>query len=143
MLNKNENKITVNEKFVNYLKNKSESHSFQYYHSNQKSVQKDRYFTKNNQPVVLISANYKYFEPLAQSIQNIKSKFPSLLIYVYELGGFHSGMIKQLNQLCKHQCKLIKFDKDNFYRNVSPHVANLITYSWKPLVIQVSSDFGM
>ena len=34
------------------------------------------------------------------------------------------------------ECEIRKFDENNIYKNVSPHVMNMITYAWKPLIIQ-------
>ena len=145
-LDLNSNTIKANDKFIKYLNNKSEYYSFKL----EKKIDQQK-FNKNDihdcsirsttpNPVFLTAANKKYFEPLKEIVENIKTYFPDFTIYIYFLDDINDLMMNDLNNLCKDQCKIFKFDSDNQYKNKSPHVSNLVTYSWKPLIIQVPKD---
>lgn len=49
------------------------------------------------------------------------------------LNSFISNI--KIVELCN--CNVRKFDPDGLYETISPHSANLNTYTWKPLIIQV------
>jgi hypothetical protein len=129
--------IKVNEKFIKYLNKKSEYFSFIWEKTTSKiDFQNISIGSTTQKPVFLTSANKKYYEPLKEIIKNIKHYFPNSFIYVYILNEINDNMIKDLDLLCEDQCKIIKFDSDDRYKSKSPHVSNLVTYSWKPLIIQ-------
>jgi hypothetical protein len=135
-LDLNENNVKANNKFIKYLNNISEYYSFKWNKKNQIDSSIDE--SRMPKPVFVTAANKKYFEPLKEIIENIKFYYPHFIIYVYILNDMNESMIKNLKNICNNeQCKIIKFDSDNRYKNKSPHVSNLVTYSWKPLIIQV------
>jgi hypothetical protein len=48
----------------------------------------------------------------------------------------HHELISSFSKTRKYcKCELIKFDQDKAYANAAPHIANLHTYAWKPLLI--------
>jgi len=104
---------------------------------------------------ILTAVNNKYYKPVISSIKNIQLHFPNIKLIIYDLGltakmrhrvsafyvpssilfDIYLVFFSKVQQVC--QCELVEFDKDHLYRNTSAHISNLITYSWKPLIIQV------
>jgi hypothetical protein len=127
--------IDVKDRLLNVLNTSSELHSFV-----KPRFNVEKKLVKDQIPVVLMAANFKYFQPLKEAILNVHAFFPDFFIYVYDLGGLDEPHVRnQIMELCSQKCKMLKFDEDNFYKRFAPHLANLINYGWKPLVIQVCS----
>lgn len=105
--------------------------------------------------VILTAVNSKYYHPGFNTIKNVQLHFPNIKLIIYDLGltakmrdhvvafyvssslFFKTYMVifLKVQEVCK--CELVEFDKDHLYRKTSAHISNLITYSWKPLIIQV------
>lgn len=126
--------IKASELFVQYLFNLSNRYSFhtKQRKSNQGNLEFEK--TKQDKPVFMTAANHKYFAPLIETVQNLQSFFPDFKLIVYDL-GLTSRNLQAVKAVCK--CEIRTFDTDGIYSRISPHITNMITYSWKPLIIQV------
>ncbi len=152
--------LQATDRFLRDLRAVSHNYSFRSYGEGQRS----RVETKGlNQPeVIMLTADKKYFQPLTEVIRNIQEHFqPEVRIIIFDLGLTHrmrtlvrgkgrllhglghsrltTACFFKVIDMCRRSCELRLFDKDGEYSKYSPHVLNLNTYSFKPLIIQVGS----
>lgn len=97
-----------------------------------------------SKPVVMTAANNRFFVPLMRALENIRDHFKDNLIIVYDL-GIKAHNIKKLKKVChdSSNCEIRQFDVGRVYSRIAPHVLDMYTYSWKPIVIQVSLYYGV
>lgn len=96
-----------------------------------------------SKPVIMTAANNRYFVPLMRVLKNIRAYFKDNLIIVYDL-GIKAHNVKKLKKVCheSNNCEIRQFDVGRVYSRKAPHVLDMYTYSWKPIIIQVSLYFS-
>ena len=151
------NQIEATNNFLKHLQKISNRFTFQTHY--RKSIEFRQFEEDEEKPVFMTAANHKYYNPLVETINNLKQFFPNFKLIIYDLGlkeknlqvvsiSFNNSsylcityayikliFILKIKSICN--CEIRTYDANDEYKNISPHVANMITYSWKPLIIQV------
>lgn len=83
--------------------------------------------------MIVTAASSAFWSSLQATVFSVKQNFPDFHLIVYDL-GLSPEQAELTRQNC--DCELIRFDASNNYSKISPHVADLRTYAWKPLIIQ-------
>jgi hypothetical protein len=123
-----DNKVQIQQKFIDNLISMSNFYSFHNsnYNNNTKPV-------LNDNKVIVTAADSGYYGPMQASLFHIHKQFPNHKIIVYDL-GLTPDQVEKTKQKCK--CQIKQFNINGIYSNISAHISNLRTYSWKPLIIQ-------
>jgi len=92
-------------------------------------------FQQEAKPTIVTAADRGYMDPLEASIFYIHRHFSDFNLIVYDL-GLTSEQYKKIKTNCR--CEIRKFDENQKYSKMYPHVLKLKNYAWKPLIIQVN-----
>jgi hypothetical protein len=123
-------KVKATPKFIQFLNEQSNFYSFA---NPRKNVERSKIARKNEMPTIVTAANQKYFDALQATVYQIHKYLPDYRLIIYDL-GLTPKQYKLTLDNCN--CEIRAFDPNNQYANISSHIKNLHTYSWKPLIIQ-------
>ncbi|CAF1489733.1 unnamed protein product, partial [Rotaria sp. Silwood1] len=123
--------ININDDLISYLKLISNylSDGFKNKHLNWNNISK----TKIQKPVIILAANSHFFDTLQASMRTINEHLNDYKIAIYDL-QFSSIQLKMIKENCE-RCTIIPFPFTRI-ESVAPHIRNLGTFAWKPIVIQ-------
>jgi len=130
------NNVVATDLFINYLQEISHNQTFINFQSPERKLNRKmgKYETK---PTIIIAGNSGYYKRLEATIFYVHKYFPDFPLIVYDLGLTD---LQQKLTILNCKCQVRKFDENKKYSRISPHVLDLQTYAWKPLIIQVSSE---
>ncbi|KAH7721571.1 hypothetical protein AAVH_10870 [Aphelenchoides avenae] len=84
--------------------------------------------------MVVTAASSNHFGELRGMVHSMQSKYPDARFVVYDL-GLTNEQRDDVRRWCN--ARYVSFDPGRY----PPHVKNLLTYAWKPLIIAVSRLF--